>query len=52
MNTASGRRTLIEATALSDGVIIDGMMTRTCEATGEEGVLDYPPSDYPLAIPF
>ena len=31
----SGRRSLIEAAALSGGVIIDGMMIRTCEATGE-----------------
>ena len=35
VNTVSGRRTLIKAAALSDGVIIDGMVTRTCEATGE-----------------
>ena len=35
VKAASGRRTLIEAAALSGGVIIDGMMIRTCEATGE-----------------
>ena len=32
---AGRRRRLIEAAVLSDGVIIDGMVTRTCEATGE-----------------
>ena len=35
VKTASGRRKLIEAAALSGGVIIDGMMIRTCKATGE-----------------
>jgi len=29
------RRRLIEAAALAGGVIIDGMVTRACEATGE-----------------
>ena len=39
VKAASGRRTLIEAAALSGGVIIDGMMARTCEATGETGLV-------------